>query len=567
MIRSCLLSDQLSWVIALRSVSVIMAMSLVLVFSPLRLMAATTPSLPQPTLVVVIVVDQLRADLLQRQYQHGFARLMGEGRVYEKAQLGHAVSTTCPGHAVVLTGFHPSKIGIPSNSFIDEQSGELLYCVFDDDPGTLEIGGDEQRSPRIMRVSTLGDWMKTSDPNSKVFSLSGKDRAAITLGGQHADAAYWFNRKTGRFISSGYYMTELPDYVSKFNGSDPVADGYMKDFPERWQHGPGSQREDDFPGEDDELGISSGHPVTLGETRSIAAQVFQSPYIDKATLGLALEVFREEQLGRGDSIDLLAISLSAADTIGHLYGPNSAEAEDNLNRLDTLLGTLLDELDQALGKQGYIVAFTADHGVADLPEWKKRQGNLQCSKNDGRIELLPLAFQLYWKIYWEFTFPFGDPRPMVSFSGAGLSISRDSVRQHNQTFENVRAYIESLLEANDFVANAWTKTEIEHNAGPEAELMRHSYVAGRSADLIVQFHEGCMLPGAGTTHGSLYHYDRHIPLVFYGWKVKPALLQQPAMSVDIGPTLANHIGIEVPQVLDGSVLLLAEPVGPEADSR
>ena len=514
----------------------------------------------RPSLAVVIVVDQLRGDLLERGYQHGLARLSKQGRVYEKAILGHAVSTTCPGHAVVLTGHHPDKVGIPSNDFFDEETGETRYCVHDDDPQSKEIGGSEQRSPSSMKVTTLGDWLKESSPDSRVFSVSGKDRAAITLGGHQADAAYWFNRETGRFLSSGYYMDELPDYVLEFNGADPVLDGYMKDFPKQWTHGPGSVREDDFPGEDTEFSRTSGHPVILGSTEDINAQVFQSPFIDEATLDLALEIIRHERLGKGKSMDVLAISLSATDTIGHLYGPNSAEAEDNLQRLDRLLGSLLSELDAAVGEQDYVVAFTADHGVADLPEWHVRKGTLQCTENEGRIGFLSLLLKLYWKIYWNFTFPFDNPGQLVSFGGAGLSINRDFLGEHGLSFEQTLASIESFVEADGFVVNAWNASEIKTGTSIEAELMRRSYVPARSGDLMVQLHPDCLFSDSGTTHGSLYDYDRHIPLIFYGWNVKPGQLDQTAFSVDIGPTLAKHIGIAVPPTVDGVTLSLGGPL-------
>ena len=524
-------------------------------FSPCLYAEAQTGT-QKPGLVVVIVVDQLRGDLLQRPYQHGLARLSKQGRVYEKAMLGHAVSTTCPGHAVVLTGNHPNKVGIPSNSFFDEETGEPRYCVFDDNPKSREIGGVEQRSPSIMEVTTFGDWLKMASPESKVFSVSAKDRAAITLGGHHANAAYWFNRQTGRFLSSGYYMEELPDFVDEFNGTDPVLDGYMKHFPERWVHGPGSVRDDDFPGEDTEFSRTSGHPVLLGTTQEIASQVFQSPYIDEATMELALQVIDHEQLGKGPATDVLAISLSATDTIGHLYGPNSAEAEDNLKRLDSLIGSLLSQLDASVGERGYVVAFTADHGVADLPEWQASKGTLQCTENAGRIGVLPLLLKFYGQVYWNFTFPFDDPRQLVSFSGAGFSINRTFLREHDLSLERTRASIESFVESNDFVANVWNESEIRNGKSLEAELMRRSFVPGRSGDLMVQFHQDCLISGSGTTHGSLYHYDRHIPLIFYGWNVVAGRSDRAAMSVDIGPTLAKHLGINVPQAVDGVMLPL-----------
>ena len=270
-------------------------------------------------LVVLVAVDQLRRDRLAEVTGGALSQLLAEGRVFDRAVLGHGVSTTCPGHAVMLTGLHPNRHGLPSNTFFDREVGKVRYCLEDDDPGTLVLGGTDRRSPRNMTATTFGDWLKRERPSSKVFSVAAKDRAAIAMGGQQPDGVYWFDRSQGRFTTSGYYSKTLPSYVKAFNGSEPTEDGFMASLPMEWTHPTGRLRPDDYGGEDPRLNRISGHPVISADAATSAASLYPSPYMDSVTVDLAMRVLEAERLGSRDALDVLAVGLSATDTIGRLW--------------------------------------------------------------------------------------------------------------------------------------------------------------------------------------------------------------------------------------------------------
>ena len=191
----------------------------------------------RPRLVLLVAIDQLRADRLDPMLPGGLGRLQREGRVFADALLAHAFTATCPGHATMLTGRHPGPAGVPGNRFVDRQTGKVVYCVDDPSPDAKTLLGTHGRSPRRLRVTALGDWLKASDPASRVFAVSAKDRAAITLGGRRPDAAYWLDREGALgFTTSAYYLPELPPWVREWTGRDPARDGFLARVPVRWVH-------------------------------------------------------------------------------------------------------------------------------------------------------------------------------------------------------------------------------------------------------------------------------------------------------------------------------------------
>jgi hypothetical protein len=310
------------------------------------------------------------------------------------------MTETCAGHATVLTGRHPAHAGIPANQFLDLEAGEVVYCAEDAAPESRVFGAQEGRSPKHLRVTAFGDWLKSAYPSSRVFSVSGKDRAAIMLAGRSPNAAYWFERNgVVGFTSSRYYMERLPPWVREFNGHDPPTDGFLARLPARWEHladGEGElRRPDDFPGESKRFGRSSGHPLRNDDPEEFAASVFASPFLDEAILDFATALVEEERVGRGAKPDLLAISVSAMDPIGHLYGPYSHESRDALRRLDAALGRFLTLLEQRLGREKLLVVLTSDHGVLPLPEWLEQTGDNRCPVPGGRsgLRMLGLGVQ------------------------------------------------------------------------------------------------------------------------------------------------------------------------------
>ncbi|MCB1685929.1 MAG: alkaline phosphatase family protein [Pseudomonadales bacterium] len=501
-----------------------------------------------PALAVVIAIDQLTNERLTDALSGGLGRLVHNGRRFMNSSLDHGLTNTCPGHASLITGMQPGRAGIPGNTYVDRENWRTRYCVEDDDPAHRVLGGTDGRSPGLLKVDGLGDWLKAADPARRVFSVGGKDRSSIMMGGRAPDGAYWFDADQAVFTTSGYYTREMPAYLKAFNST------LAGRLPARWEHAAGSHRVDDFPGESEENGRVSGHPLAAGE--EAGRQISQSPYLDEITLDLAQALVVSEQLGSGDSLDLLAVSLSATDTVGHLYGPFSAEAEDALRRLDFRLGEFLDFLDRRIGSDRYVVALSSDHGITELPEWTLARGVNRCPVPGSRMSIWRLLAGVYGRIYWRHTFPFDAPTELVQFGDGQVYVNPAYVAQENLDAEAVLASLIEILESTPGVMKAWTLAELEKSQDEVARLLHNSVVPGVSGDLFLQLHPDCIIGDEGTTHGSVYAQDRSVPVLFYGAGVSAGKDLTPAHSIDLAPTLADLLGIETPAGLDGRVLEL-----------
>lgn len=538
--------------------------------------AATTASdaagAEPPRLVVVIAVDQLRADRLDPTLPGGLGRIAREGRVFADAVLGHANTETCPGHAAVATGCHPGPAGVPLNDFIDRESGRRIYCVADDSPEARVLGasGDagEGRSPRWLRVSTLGDWLKEASAASRVFSVAGKDRSAIVLGGRRADGAYWADsRPPGGFTTSRYYRVELPDWAEHWHGQEPTRDAFLARIPQWWEHPTGSPgngaRSDDTPWEVSRFGRESGHPLRSDDRKQFLDQVGFSPWLDTLTLDFARELAEREKLGEGPAPDLLAVGVSATDTLGHLYGPGSQEARDALRRLDADLGAFLGALEARVGKGRLLVALTADHGVVELPEYLARIGASDCPVRAGRIDGKALKERLETALVEALDPPgaAASDEPWTFQASLELTVNRKRAAARGVPVEKVIQAAAGFLSRQPGIARVWTAGEISRGEGPEpfAALYRNSFDAERSGDLLLQTAPTCVLTSypSGTSHGTPYLYDRAVPLVFFGPGVDAGIVRGPAGPVDVAPTLARALGIVAPPDLDGKPLPLA----------
>lgn len=534
---------------------VLLALGLIAGTSAAHVYSESLPA--KPSLVVVISVDQLRRDRLDETFKGGIGKLL-TGRQYLESQLDHGITNTCPGHVVLLTGSNPSTAGVPGNTFIDRDTYESRYCVDDPDPAYGVLDGKHNRSPRNIRVAALGDWLKADSPDSRVFSVGGKDRSTIAMGGQNPDGAYWYNRGTGKFTTSGYYASQLPDYLTAFNGLTPEVDGHLAALPARWEHPASSFRPDDYVGESKEFLRVSGHPLING--KDIYEQVYTSPYLDQQTLKLAELVIEEEQLGQRGATDILTIALSATDVVGHSYGPRSAEGVDALVKLDGWLGEFLADLEEKVGAENLLIALSADHGVAELPEYMTEKGENSCP-DQGRISVPRFVGALYWNIYREFTFPFTRPDRLVVFGGSSFTVNQEVAREVEVTPDEVIRWLDNYLSGLAIVEEAWTRTEILTGETDIARLLRNSLVEDRSGDVMVQLKADCIIrPDGGTTHGSVYAYDRDVPMVFYGWNIAPGRISGSAQTVDMGPSLANHLSIPFPTDLDGRVLFLGNQI-------
>ncbi len=542
---------------------------------------------PDIALVVVVAVDQLRPDRLSEELPGGFGRLIKEGRAFVDAALDHAFTETCPGHAVILTGRHPARIGIPANGYIDPVSLERYYCVEDRAPDAALVGlrsdssqaqaqgPSDGRSPRVMRASALGDWMKSRRPGTKVFSVSGKDRAAITMGGLHPDAAYWLARGPApSWVTSGYYQERLPAWVDAW---DPVT--ILAGLPDDWTYLPEVEqaaaqglRIDDYPHESPMLSRTQPHPLMrdpdvadqLARARHPADRLYTTPFADRVTLAFAKSLIENEGLGTGEGPDLLAVGLSATDLVGHLYGPESWESQDALARLDRMLGDFLDFLEKRFGKDRVVVALTADHGVLPIPEWIQESGRSQCPVKGGRVDADAITAEL--ELLLDSRFSPGEVHHGVSWFasvGSRMTLNRKLTRGDPALESQVISVSKAFIESNPGIARVWTRDEVLAGEGPEplATYFLNSWVPETGGDLALQAHEDCLLGGSRvpTSHGSPYAYDRKLPLIFMGPGIEAGKVYgTPASSLDIGPTLADYLGVTAPLGLDGKILKLRE---------
>jgi hypothetical protein len=549
--------------------------------TPARSGAASDTPAPAPALVLLLAIDQLRPDRLSDSQPGGLGRLQREGRVFEEAALEHAFTETCAGMATLLTGSHPAAIGIPGNTYTDPDTLESRYCVRDDAEDAALVGlgrfvgggpgGGKVRpgrSPRIMKRGTLGDWMKAQRSGARVFTVSGKDRAAITLGGRDADAAYWLELGAEpRFVTSRYYMDSLPEWVSAW-----TAEKVLAGLPDNWSYLTSTRdampeaRVDDYPEESPLLGRVEPHPLVEDPpgaaelpslVRYAAGRVFVSPFADQVTLAFAKDLVVQEQLGKGPTTDLLAVALSATDLVGHFYGPESWESHDALARLDAMLGDFLTFLEERLGAGRIVVAVSADHGVLPLPGWLQETGRSACEIPGGRIDLAPLMGGLQAHLderFLEGTVPDEPPRWFARASSR-LTLARGRASAAGVEAPEVLAAARAFLEAQDGIARVWTRDEILAGTStePMAVLYQNSWSPEITGDLALQQQRDCLFDfrGTGTTHGSPWLYDRAVPLILFGPGIEPGRIGGRAATVDIAPTLAALLGLEVPDDLDG----------------
>lgn len=336
--------------------------------------AAPSTAVERPKLVVGLVVDQMRWDYLYRYYdlygEGGFKRLLNEGFSCENTQLNYVPTVTAIGHTSIYTGSVPSIHGIAGNDFIFRNTGRQTYCT--DDDSVHGVGSDNaagRMSPRRLLVTTVGDELHlATNFRSKVISVSLKDRAAILPGGHTADAAYWFDSKTGRWITSSYYMERLPEWVDAFNRTDPARRLLEQDwntlYPiERYVQ----STADDTPYEKPfEKGGKPVFPVPTSKLLKTEGYgiIRNTPYGNTLTLQMARQAIEHEAMGRDEETDMLAVSLSSTDYVGHQFGPNAVETEDTYLRLDKDLADFLDYLDQQVGAGNYTLFLTADHAAA-----------------------------------------------------------------------------------------------------------------------------------------------------------------------------------------------------------
>ncbi len=472
------------------------------------LFAAMVPvasvSAAPPRLVAVIVIDQMRADYLQRfasEFTGGFARLQKEGAVFTKARQGYVPTETAPGHAALLTGCFPSQHGIIGNEWWDREHGESLYSVADPEYGM---------SPAHLQCPTVGDILKAADPSAVVVSIAGKDRPAIIMGGQHPDLALWYDRSAGQFVSSGYY-------------------GRMPDWVWNW---------------DADLRI----PVVERDT------ITRTTRFDPLAIALAEKAIENEKMGMSTSAvpSLLLLSLSGTDLIGHWKGPDSPEVRDQLEMLDRELGRFFDFLDQRVGKARYTVALSADHGVASMPESVSGR-----KRGYRRIMFNDFAAQIEKGLIARFGPPPAGEKWLLMVRPPHVYLNVALAKAQGIAADHFLIETSRLLAAHWAVAHVFDP-EVLRRGGDHSRYWEEFQrsVHSRGGDLMILVKEGVLLTGSVTDagHNLPYDDDASIPLILMGAGIRRGVYSREALGDDLAPTLGRLLGVEFPQLPGTRVL-------------
>jgi hypothetical protein len=517
-------------------IAIVLALALLVTVAP----AAQPPAQPDIRLVLLIAVDQFRFDYLKRfraDYTDGLKRLLTDGAVFTDANLEHYPTVTAIGHATMLSGATPSSSGIIGNDWFDRASGASVTSVADSTVTVVGSATGNAASPRRLLVSTLGDEIKMASGFAKgspeaprTIGISIKDRSAILPAGRAADAAYWWDNKTGNFVSSTYYMSELPPWVRAFNDQ---------------------KTPDTFAGQAWTLLARPATPVKQlpgDRTQALYDGITGSPFGNDVVAGFADAALTAERLGQRGATDVLSVSFSSNDSVGHTHGPDSAEVRDISIRTDRVIGRLLSRVDKLVGLQHVIVALTADHGVAPVPERSIERG-----LPGGRIT----SASLFGPIQQALADKYGEGKWVLATAGSSPYLNYDLIASSKLDPVDVRRVAAEAAMAVPHVARVYTRDQLQRgeiSTDRIAQRVLRGFNAQRSGDLEILLEPYWMRQATGTTHGSPYNYDAHIPLVVMGARIQPGEYSGHVALNDLAPTLATLVGVEIPAASVGRVL-------------
>ena len=531
----------------------------------------------QPSLVVVFVVDQLPAGTLERlhdQLTGGYRRFLDEGLSWSGCRHAHALTLTGPGHATLLSGLDPGRTGIILNDWHDRDAHRETYCV-GDYGATAKPGFDGAQAVTAggLQGEFLADLIKRTNPASKVYAVSGKDRAAILTGGHRSDGSFWYSSRTGGFTSNPSIIAGLPAWGGAFWDGDVLASPLYRDgIPAEWTYPiRAGASPDDYPFEGSVYSRVAPHPVTRTEgaeikpedrVKTIAKRILYTPWLDWLTLQLAGKIIDEAKLGADAAPDLLVVSLTAADVVGHTYGPDSQEYLDLILRVDGWVGDLMRHADGAAakaGRGGALFALSADHGVLPLPERVEGGRRIDGPDLERRIEAA---------IAGRLKADGGEQgRVIEAIRDGHVYFDRRTLEKLGVTLE--RAMDESRRALSGFweIRRIYRRDELDIAAvgtagDPFLEAYRRSWNAQRGGDLVLQFCEKCLVFSAatGTDHGSPYEYDRRVPMMLLGPGIRRGRNDGACATVDLAPTLADLLGMTFESPRDGRSLLPAGKV-------
>jgi len=515
----------------------------------------------RPKLVVGIVIDQMRFDYISKYYskfsENGFKKLIRQGFNCRNTSYNYSPTYTGPGHASIYTGTTPAFHGIVGNDWFVRNTNRLTYVT--DDPTVLTVGDGSEKagkmSPRNLLASTIGDELRLySNLKSKVISIALKDRAAILPGGHLSTGSYWFDSGSGNFITSTFFMKELPKWVNDFN-SRHLAGKYLS---QPWNTLlPIAQYTESASDDNPYEGLYPGetkpvfpHNLPAMYTKNDYGIIRSTPFGNSLTKDIVLAALKGENLGKGDFTDLLAISFSATDYVGHKMGPQSVEIEDTYLRLDRDIAEILTYLDKNYGKDNVLLFLTADHAAAYVPA-QLTDNQLNSGYFNSKVFLNFLNSYLSIK--------YGDST-IVSFAiNNEIYLNHTTIRQKNLILKDVEDEIASFSTTYNGIANAYTGYQLNGEVlkSKPATLIQNGFNIKRSGDVALMF-EPAWLEEAiptGTTHGSTYTYDTQVPLLWYGWKIQSGYTSEAVEITDIAPTIASMLSIMPPNACIGKPIV------------
>jgi predicted AlkP superfamily pyrophosphatase or phosphodiesterase len=516
-----------------------------------------------PKLILQITIDQLRGDMplrfKDRFGEGGFRHLMDKGLHYTNAHYGHSTTFTAVGHATLYTGGYGAQHGLAGNDWHDGETGNRVYCVEDDQ---VTIIGKEHKahtgtSPRNLTSSTVGDELViATGGKSRAFAVSIKDRGAILPGGR-LGKAFWYSNGSGQFVTSTYYYDDYPEWVKNWNATDHA--GVYKDkewtlLNDRSTYIYADMDDRPYEKSYKKLGRTFPHPLANEKASDFYGGLRYTPMGDEVTLNFTKELIKQEKVGQGAAIDFLSISFSATDYLGHAFGPNSLEAEDNLLHLDRTLADLFAFVDQTIGLDKTLIVLSSDHGIDAVPEYKKTL-HFDAGRHYPKkfVEQVNEALKQRFKT---------DKALVVAFWNPSLYLDLELVKTLGLDVETVeRALVEEILKVPG-IALAMTRTDLLSGMITDTPITRKVQLAfhpKRSGNvLIVQDQFWYLYPNAdqfAAMHGSPYSYDTYVPIMFAGPGIDPQEVSRAVGPEDIASTIAAFIGINPPS---GSV---GEPLG------
>lgn len=518
-----------------------------------------TEEILRPKLVVGIIVDQMRYDYLYKYYskylKNGFKKLLNEGFNCRNTNYNYEPTYTGPGHASIYTGTTPSQHGIISNDWYVRKTGKSNYVT--DDSTVTTIGSSNKAvgkmSPVNMLATTVTDELRLStNKKSKVIGVALKDRSSILPAGHMANAAYWFNSETGNWVTSSYYMHDLPVWMKNFNDRHLTQKYLSQTWNTLFPIGEYTESADDdnpyegnYPGETKPVFPHNLSKMWKPDNFDI---IRYTPFGNTLTKDAAIAAIEGEQLGKGTNTDFIAISFSSTDYIGHKMGPQSIELEDTYLRLDRDLSELITYLEKTYGKDEFLLFLTADHGAAYVPE-QMMDLKIPAGYFDGKIFADSLKNYLS-KMY--------NANNLISYIiNEQIYLNLSLIKQKNIPLKNIQEEIASFALKFQGVANAYTAYQLNGEAlkNESANLIQNGFYKQRSGDVALLLEPGWMQwSHTGTTHGTSYNYDTHVPLLWYGWHINHGSSAVPVSITDIAPTISDLLNISQPNATTGKVI-------------